>query len=295
MESPGRSLPLVPKFTEQAFQRIAALAPFPQPAVIPLRHPVILMHGFGLLAALRRHGHLHEEALNLRQHGVLAYAPNVAPYCTVPVRAEMWKERIEAVLEETGADRVNLIAHSMGGLDARYLISQMGMHEVVASLVTVSTPHRGSSIAAITLEQPERLRGWITDLCNWMGTLAIEEPSSDFHTAVTELVPEYVCETFNAAVPDHPDVRYFSYAGRAGRGTDVPLNPFLLVLNNLLYAREGVNDGFVSVESAKWGEFLGTIDADHAREVGIQVIPGGTFKSNAFYRSVAEVLSAEGF
>lgn len=285
----------MPNLAERALQRIAGLDPFPQPSVIPVRYPVVLMHGFGMLASFRRGGHLHDEALSLRQHGVRAYAPNVAPYNRVPIRAEMWKSRIERVLEETGADRVNIIAQSMGGLDARYLISRLGMHAVVASLTTISTPHHGSPIASITLTQPERLRTFLADMVNWVGAAILDESKSDVLQAVTELVPAYCCDTFNPGCPDHPDVRYWSYAGAAGKGTDTPINPFMLVNNALLYNREGINDGFVSVESAKWGTFLGTIPADHAQEVGINVLPGKTFDSNAFYRDVVRFLANEGF
>jgi triacylglycerol lipase len=287
------SMPIL-RIADVALQRLAALEPFPQPPIIRTRYPVVLMHGFGLLGAFRRGGHLHDEAMNLRSHGVLAYAPNVAPYHTVPIRAEMWRVRIQAILDETEAERVNLVAQSMGGLDARYLITTLEMHGSVASLTTVSTPHHGSPIAAFLLDQPERLQAWVTDLCNWMGTNALEGCTADFLTAVSELTHEYVCDQFNPSVPDHPEVRYWSYAGAAGKGTEVPINPFLIPFNNIIYAKEGINDGFVSTDSARWGTFLGTIGADHAREVGIQLVPGGTFRSNDFYCDVARMLSEEG-
>lgn len=282
------------RIADAALQRFASLEPFPQPPFIKVRYPVVLMHGFGLLASLRRRGHLHEEAMSLRRHGVPAFAPNVAPYSTVPTRAEMWKKRIERILEETGADKVNLIAHSMGGLDARFLISKLGMHDDVASLVTVSTPHHGSPIANILLEQPERFQVLVTDICNWMGSNTIEEAKADFYAAVTALTCDYMCHTFNPEVPDHPSVRYWSYAGQAGKGTDVPINPILILFNSIIYKAEGPNDGFVSVQSARWGEFRGVIEADHIREVGLQITPGGSFKSNDFYRSVVKHLSEEG-
>ncbi len=284
----------MPRIADAAINLLTSLEPFPQPPVIPVQHPVVLMHGFGILAAFRRKGHLHEEAMNLRLHGVRAYAPNVVAYNTVPIRAAMWKDRLERILDETGAERVNLIAHSMGGLDARYLISELEMHPHIASLVTISTPHHGSPIAALLREQPERLQSWVTDLCNWMGTTVQKEAPSDFLTTVAELTEEYVCERFNPAIPDHPSVQYWSFAGAAGKGAEAPINPFLLLFNSIIHKIEGINDGFVSVESAKWGEFKGTIEADHARQVGIQLAPGGTFKSNDFYSSVAAMLAAEG-
>ncbi len=232
--------------------------------------------------------------MSLRAHGVTAYAPNVAAYNTVEVRSEMWKRRLSNVLEETGADRLNLIAQSMGGLDARYLISRLGMHDVVASLVTVSTPHRGSGIADIMLEQPEWARKWTADVLNRMGASALEDSSADFVRSVAELTPSFVVDHFNPRVPDHPSVRYYSFAGRAGKGTDVPINPFLRILNTRLYPREAINDGFVSVDSAQWGTFLGTVDADHVQQVGLS-FGRDTFDVHAFYRDIVERIAEDGF
>lgn len=278
---------------ESTLKRLVGQEPFPQPPVIRTQYPVVLMHGFGLLAGLRRGGHLHDEAMNLRRHGVLAYAPNVASYNTVEVRAAMWKERLQTVLRETGVERLSLIAHSMGGLDARYLISVLEMHDRIATLVTVATPHHGTTLADMLLSQPERLRTWIVELANWMGTNALEGATADMLTALNQLTPAYICETFNPAVPDHPSVTYHSYAAAAGKGTDIPVNPWLMVGNAWVYQREGPNDGMVSVESATWGTFLGTIDADHAQEVGIQGLSTHSFDSNAFYRSIVERIAEE--
>src|SRR5207245_6473457 len=64
----------------------------------------------------------------------------VTPTSVVVLRAAQFREQI---LRWTG-EPVNLIAHSMGGLDARYMITHLGMAEHVRSLTTVSTPHRGT-------------------------------------------------------------------------------------------------------------------------------------------------------
>lgn len=285
----------MPRFTESAIQRLTGLDAFPQPPLIPLRFPVMLMHGFGIMAAFQRGGHLHREAMHLRKRGVQAYAPNVAPYHSIRVRADMWTERIEHILNETGADRLTLIAHSMGGLDARYLITELGFHRHVRGLVTVSTPHRGTSMAEVVLNQPELVRDWMASVADYIGTRAFNSGSSDALQAISELTPEYMQATFNPAVPDHPSVRYWSYAGQAGKGTDVPLDPFFYLLNNIVYKREGVNDGYIAVDSARWGTFLGTIDADHARQVGITSSLGANFDANAFYADIARMLAHEGF
>ena len=281
-------------FPVTALQRLTGLQPFPQPSIIPSRHPVVLMHGFGIGASFRRGGHLHDEAMYLRSRGVCAIAPNVSPYNTVKARCEMWENRLSHVLNDTNANQLSLIAHSMGGLDARYLISKMGWHDTVEALVTVATPHRGSSVASLILEQPESVRTWLADMADWLGTHILEDGSANVRQALRELTPEYVENTFNEGVPDHPDVQYWSYGCQAGRGTEIPIDPIFRYLNNYLFEKEGVNDGIVSVQSARWGDYLGTVDADHARQVGIRSTLAADFDANAFYAAIAQKLADEG-
>lgn len=291
-----RSAPMSDEpFPVSALQRLTGLEPFPQPVVIPLRHPVVLMHGFGVGASIRRGGHLHEECMHLRSQGVRAVAPNVSPYNTVRARTATWNNRLTRVLDETESDRLLVIAHSMGGLDARYLISEMGWHEVIDVLVTVSTPHRGSSVAQLILDQPESVREWLTNVADWVGTHILEDGSANIRRALRELTPEYIEETFNPEVPNHPDVEYWSYGFQAGKGTSVPIDPIFRYLNRYLFDREGVNDGMVSVRSAKWGTYQGTLDADHARQVGLSSRLAAEFDSNAFYTSVVKKLADEGY
>jgi len=283
------------KLTTTALQRFTGLKAHPQPTLIRLEHPIVLMHGFGVGGSIRRGGHLHDEAMHLRSRGCLAFAPNVAPYDTVRARAKMWEHRLEHVLKESGADALTLVAHSMGGLDARYLISEMGWHEHVAGLVTISTPHRGTSAATFVLKQPETVRRWIVDMADWVGTHILEDGSADAHQTLVELTPEYVQETFNPAVPDHPDVRYWSFGCQAGKDTPIPIDPVFRIFNSYIYEREGANDGIVSVRSARWGDYLGTVDADHARQVGFTSGFGAPFDSNAFYAQIANHLADFGF
>ncbi len=277
-----------------ALQRITGLDPFPQPSVIPTRHPIILMHGFGIGASFRRGGHLHEETMHLRSRGVRAVAPNVSPYNTVKSRCEMWEDRLTRVLDETNTDQISIIAHSMGGLDARHLISKKGWHDTVEALVTVATPHRGSSVASLILRQPQSVRKWLADMADWLGRHILEDGSANIRQALRELTPEYVENTFNEEVPDHPDVQYWSYGCQAGKGTDIPIDPIFRYLNSHLYKHEGVNDGIVSVQSARWGKYLGTINADHARQVGIRSRLAASFDAKEFYASIAQKLANEG-
>ena len=285
---------LVPEGLETAVERLTRLEEHPQPTLIGVRYPVMMMHGFGMLASFRRQGHLHEEAMHLRRRGVAAFAPNVSPYDTVPVRARLWEERLDHVLSETGAEQVNLVAHSMGGLDARYLISIRGRHDDIASLTTISTPHHGSAIARILLEQPERFRELAAALVDWLGETTLDDASSNVHQALTELTPNHLTETFNPQVPNHASVCYWSHAGHAGKETNVTLNPVMNVLNRILHQHEGPNDGFVSVESGRWGTFRGAVPADHAQQVGLRPSDDGPFDAHEFYAGIARHLAEAG-
>jgi len=145
------------------------------------------------------------------------------------------------------------------------------------------------------LDQPSVVRKWMMEMADWLGTHALDDATANALQAITQLTPRYLQTSFNPATPDHPDVEYWSFAGHAGRGTDVTLDPFLRFLNTYLFDREGPNDGFVSVDSARWGTFCGTVDADHARQVGFRSNFGGsTFDSNAFYAGVAKRLHQAG-
>eukprot|EP01121_Diplochlamys_sp_Union-15-3_P001812 TRINITY_DN11575_c0_g1_i1.p1 TRINITY_DN11575_c0_g1~~TRINITY_DN11575_c0_g1_i1.p1 ORF type:complete len:179 (+),score=8.87 TRINITY_DN11575_c0_g1_i1:54-539(+) len=72
---------------------------------------------------------------------------SVCRYGSVYRRAELLKDQILEFVNDFKTEKVNLIAHSMGGLDARHFITNLGGHKVVASLTTISTPHHGSHYA----------------------------------------------------------------------------------------------------------------------------------------------------
>ena len=274
-------------------RRAVELAPMPQPPLAPTRYPVVLMHGFGALANALQGGILHAEAMALRARGIWAYAPHVNPYDTIDVRATAWAQRLGVVLEETGADKVNLIAFSSGGLDARVLAAERGWADHVASVVTVSTPHRGTELADYVLGQPERLRTWTVGVMDAVGRTAYADETPHVEAGVGELRPNAVAARFD------PDALVdgawcASFAGRAGKGTGVPIYPPLVVPNRILFGLAGVNDGIVPTSSMAWGEELGVLDADHARQIGLRVPGTRGHDSVAFFLDVADRLRARG-
>ncbi len=109
-------------------------------------------------------------------------------------------ERIRAIVAQTGCEKVNIIAHSKGGLDCRYAIAHTGVGKHVASLTTVNTPHRGCLFADYLLEQiPEGVQNTVAAAYNGaMQQFGDEDP--DFLAAVRNLTSEY-CIPYDANTP----------------------------------------------------------------------------------------------
>jgi triacylglycerol lipase len=216
----------------------------------------------------------------LAKLGVDAFAPEVDPYNTVPNRARQWKGLIETILSDTGHEAVHLIGFS--------LISVEGGHRFVSSLTTVATPHRGSTLASYILERPEAVRSGLTGIAEWMGRHSGHSSEIRFLGALEYLTPEYVTGEFNASVADVDEVQYYSFAGRAGKDTGISISPVLVPGNRIIFASEGINDGFVSIRSARWTGFQGCVDADHGELIGLTIKE--RFDAPAFYCSITETV-----
>lgn len=272
-------------------RRAVRADPWPQQPWTPTRYPLVLMHGFGALAGLTG-GVFQREALHLRARGVAAFAPAVAPYGTLDERADEWDAHLARVVAETGAERVNLLAFSSGGLDARLLARRPAWAGRIASLVTLSTPHRGNPLAGWALGRPDRLTQVVLAAMRVAG-------------AATWPTPPHIAEALAGLAPDAVAARFppdeivdgawcASYDARAGIGTRAPMHPALQVPHRVLHRLAGDNDGIVPTASMAWAEPLGTVEADHARQVGIVVSPSRLYRSTAFVAAHAERLRARG-
>jgi triacylglycerol lipase len=272
-------------------RRALELEPFPQPPILRMRHPVMLMHGFGAIANLMQGGVLNREALHLRERGVWAYAPHVDPYNPIAERAGTWKERLARVFEETRAEKVHLIGFSSGGLDARHLAADPDWAGRIASIVAVSTPHLGSPLADFIHAHPRAVLGPMHAVMDWMGRAAYEHAIPDVVRSLGELSTDYMTGTFAPAHPEPDGIFCASVTGRAGRGAEAPIFPPLWPLHEIVYRAVGANDGFVPVASGRaFGEFWGCIEADHAAQIGMR-IRGGRFDASRFYLSICGKLA----
>jgi triacylglycerol lipase len=230
--------------------------------------PVVLVHGLfgfdriGVPGA--RFDYFRGIAKHLESLGCQAHAVRLPAAGSVPERAR----ELVAAIEALPHARIDLIAHSLGGLDARYALSHLGLARRVRSLVTVGTPHRGTPLADLALKGPldwarriVRALGVPLDALEWLGTEAQA--------------------AFNASVVDVPGVRYACVVGGVRRRRDIPLA--LVPAHAYLRRVAGPNDGLVPIASQFWGETLAEIEADHFAQIGWRVAVRGQFDAPGLY------------
>lgn len=229
--------------------------------VCKTKYPIVLIHGFGFkdLKYINYWGRVPNELI---KNGATIYYGNQEAWGTVEYNANDIKQKILGILNETGCEKVNIIAHSKGGLDARYMISKLDMGACVASLTMIGVPNHGSNIIRFIDRLPKCI--YQTIGCNIDKYFRkIGDKNPDFFTSSRQLSVEY-SKTFNEQINDDSRVYYQSYA-------NVMKNMFsdyvLTVPYCILKIMDGENDGLVTVDSAKWGEFKGIIKNSHNRGI----------------------------
>ncbi|KAK5744216.1 lipase 2 [Elasticomyces elasticus] len=179
---------------------------------------------------------------SLAEKGVEVITATVPPSGSIEARAAQLADSIE---RKAKGKAVNIIA----GLDSRYMISRLQPPNVkVLSLTTIATPHRGSAFADY--------------LFRWIGTTNLPHLYKTLNYfgletgAFEQLTMRYMAESFNPRTPDVEGIEYYSY----GATLRPRLTSIFRKSHNVVQAEEGPNDGLVSVRSAKWGTYKGTLD-----------------------------------
>ena len=226
------------------------------------KYPIVLVHGAGFRDSNVGINYWGRIPQTLKDKGAKLYYGGTDGWCSIEQGAKDLKAAVNKVLKQTGSAKVNIVAHSKGGLEARYMISSLGMADKVASLTTISTPHRGSKTMDSLLESPDVLVKGV-GAAGSLVRFVWGDRRPDFYAGVTSLRTEDV-KAFNKKNPDKAGVYYQSFAGEL----PVPANDIILALTASMIANdEGPNDGMVSVESAKWTNFLGVLRGKGSRGV----------------------------
>ncbi|KAI0347830.1 alpha/beta-hydrolase [Trametopsis cervina] len=267
------------------------------------KNPVVFCHGLlgfdtvtvGLSIAPLQVSHWRGIKDALESNGTEVLITRV-PATSSPIdRAKVLEQKINEVYPGRS---VHLIGHSMGGLDCRYLTTHLTDRKFdVLSITTIATPHRGSSFAdhflsTVGLERLPSVMSLLDMLPNGGG----DGKAFEFLTLEN-------MRRFNADTPDVPGVKYYSW----GAVYEPGLIDTWKWSHSVILEKEGPNDGLVSLNSARWGTYLGTLEGvNHLDLVGwvntarykwAEIMGRGIkFKPATFYLGVADHLArvAEG-
>lgn len=261
------------------------------------KYPILLVHGvfFRDSRVLNYWGRIPAE---LEANGAEIFYGEQQSAAAVAVSAAELSAKIEQLVQKTGCGKVNIIAHSKGGLDSRYAISHLGADKYVASLTTINTPHHGCIFAEYLLNNaPEKFIKTVENIYN-SAFRHLGDQNPNFIEAVTDLTNSK-CEKFNAETPDADGVFYQSIGSHAHKSKSgrFPLN----LSYPLVKKYDGDNDGLVALTSASWGESFtvlhppGKRGITHADVIDLnrEDIPG--FDVREFYVQLVHGLKEKGF
>jgi triacylglycerol lipase len=238
---------------------------------------IILVHGILGFAKRLRMDYFRGLPGHFREQGLRVLVPELNPTEGVEFRGNQLRDQIQAAAAAGTIDltrKTHIIAHSLGGLDSRYILSPANPNQLqvpVRSLTTLSTPHRGSPVADL-VDNPLALSPFrLPHLPFAAGPNLLEPVLNALGISLNGLrdLTTSACQSFSEKYVDNPNVSYFSSAG-SGRAsfpeTSVPFLPF----HRYISAVTGdPNDGMVPVPSAQWRNFdSSTWAGDHGEMIG---------------------------
>jgi triacylglycerol lipase len=255
----------------------------------------------------------------LEDEGATVYVTNQDTFNGIIERAnQVVAELAEQFALNPTWKKVNLIGHSMGPLDCRYIISNMSIpgkglaKNYIASLTSISGTHRGSQVAdllwniykGLTPVIGPELGDAIASAVNAFASIFYyNEQDQNSMLLLYSLTSDYVTNVFNPLAPNVSNVYYQSWAGKVkfiGLNIDQLIVAPLWTIMNLMGA--GDNDCLVSVESAKWGNFRGIIQGawwsdgiSHFNEIGHFFGDTPGFDAPQFYVDIVKELKNKGY
>ncbi len=261
------------------------------------KYPILLVHGvfFRDSKVLNYWGRIPEELI---KNGASVYYGEQQSASSVENSAKELAEKIEKIVNENHCEKINIIAHSKGGLDSRYAISRLGADKYTASLTTINTPHKGCIFAEYLLDKaPDKVAKAVEETYN-AAFRKLGDKNPDFMSAVKNLTSSF-CEQFNKEVPNAEGVMYQSCGSKAAKARSgrFPLN----ISYPMVKKFDGDNDGLVALTSAEWGERFtpiypnGKRGITHADMIDLNREDFKGFDVREFYVNLVSELKNKGF
>lgn len=250
---------------------------------IQLQNPIVLVHGLGAKSTYGPFDYFHGLPKLLKNAGNQVFIANLTAWHSIEHRANQLKTQIDAAFPE---GRINLVGHSMGGLDARFVTAQLGLASRVASITTIGTPNQGTTAGDIALG--------ILPSVAFLGADRLLRFLDSSSIALKQITRKYCEGEFAALAPNQPGVAYFSATSAIATPSVINSLPIFWLPHQILSKIEGDNDGFVSVESSRLGHHICTYSGDHYAQIGQFLGRARGMDYMKFYREIFGKLKKEG-
>ena len=214
------------------------------------KYPLLFVHGvfFRDSRYFNYWGRIPKE---LEANGAVIYYGNHQSAASIADSAGELTQRIKDIIAATGCEKVNVIAHSKGGLDCRYALANLDAAPYIASLTTINTPHRGCIFADYLLNKiPAQVKDGVADRYN-KALKKLGDINPDFLAAVNDLTASHCTQLDQEMpVPEGIYCRSIGSVVKKASGGSFPLN----LSYHLVKYFDGSNDGLVSDQSFAWSE-----------------------------------------
>lgn len=248
-----------------------------------LKYPIVLIHGLGALGKIGPFEYFYKIPEWLKEHQNRVHVVNLGLWNSIDHCALELDKAMKSIFP---GEKVNLIGHSMGGLNARLFTSRFDQGARVASVTTIGTPNRGTSIVDHFLEL------FLNEVVDKTEFIAKKMHLS--HEGFLQVSKKSFAEYFHHSVVDVPTVAYFSATSIIPSPIMLHSLPGFWITEPILKHYEGDNDGFVSLESAQWGTHICTYKGDHYAQIG-QFLGRKKFRHLDFFAEIIGKLRKEGF
>ena len=236
------------------------------------KYPIVLAHGlagfdelFGVLE------YWYGIPSDLRERGAKVYVTEVSQLNSTEARGEQLIDQVETIVALSGKPKVNLVGHSHGGLDVRYVAAVRP--DLVASVTTVASPHKGADLAnwlRANVQNGSFGEAVLAAFANSLGTvLGLLSGTSNPQDAIAALdaLTSQGAAAFNATYPQGVPtsscgegaftangVRYYSWSGTGILTNFLDISDGPLGLTSLFYGE--ANDGLVGRCSSHLGDVI---------------------------------------
>jgi len=198
----------------------------------------------------------------LKSEGADVLTPGKTAMADLDIRAQQQKSQILYWMAANGYGKVNIIGHSQGAIDTRYMISNLGMSTKVRIYTSLNGVNHGTPIADIGLGIiPDWIEPFVAAVVNTIGGLLFSDNQQDV-IAMTNSLSRASAEAINAASPDKYGVKYYSYGSHMAWADPVQ-HPLMFILHpitwagGLFYGVGSSNDGVVPESSQHYGTWKG--------------------------------------